>query len=77
MDPSKEIDVVFGSPENWRSSKYPIKEVSEKERADFRGERDRCFNDLAQENLKKGGLKLYGWEKRKDEYYDLCNKKII
>ena len=75
MDPSKDIRVLFGSPTSWPDGKYKPDELHKKEKATFRGRKDNnCLESLAHEDLKKGGLYLMDWKKKKKDLLSICEK---
>ncbi|MDC0253891.1 hypothetical protein OAK75_03270 [Bacteriovoracales bacterium] len=74
MDPSKDIRVVFGSPTSWPEGKYKPEELPKEEKAIFKGKDNNCLNSLASENLKKDGLYLMDWKKKKKELLSICEK---
>ncbi len=77
VDPSKDIRVVYGSPNNWNKSSYKPDPISDNnDKVTFRGEKNKCLEALTQENLKEGGLDLLGWKERKKQLYELCNKDL-
>ncbi len=74
MDESKDIRVIFGSPTSWPEGKYKPNKLPDEEKAIFRGGSNNCLNSLAHEDLKKDGLYLMDWKKKKKELLSICEK---
>ena len=77
VDPSKDIRVLYGSPNSWNEGPYkPDAILNNRDKVTFRGDKNKCLEGLTQENLKKGGLDLLGWKERKKQLYELCNRDL-